>query len=51
MMSPKTHKRIYINALFSKTKQLEMWCLLTTNRMFYVAFSNNPLLDTYDDLE
>jgi len=33
------------NAIFSKTKQLELWSLLTTYRKFYMGFSKKPLLD------
>jgi len=30
---------------FQKLSNLELWCLLTTYRKLYLAFSKNPLLD------
>jgi len=36
------------NAIFSKTKHLELWCILTTYRKSHMGFSKNPLLDPYN---
>jgi len=36
-------RQIAKNAIFSKTKSLELWSLLTTYRKSYTGFSKNPL--------
>jgi len=51
-----THRYRVITALVhsimrQKLSSLELWTLLTTVRMSYIAYSKNPFLELWDDLE